>query len=286
MEKTGRPMIWQMIREAVEAHGNKTENTIIRDYVLAKYSDVNVNTLLNHIIMCTVNHESRVHYRENNRPRRCNDMYDLLYRTSPGKVELYDSRIHGVWEIALDESGVLTVGEIKECTGQKKENISQGNGYISDVHLREYFSKNLDLIESNLELYVDIYGNDGVGFPTDFGEIDILAVDKNGAFVVMNIDAGRVDDDAIGKILKFRNWIKRHIASGKMVRCYLVGSEIPEQVRYSFAEYNDIFLREFEICIKLKEVPGIAGRKTNDSINDSLIVTDGGGVHGQKNVCN
>lgn len=282
MEKTGRPMIWQMIKEAVEVHGNKTDNTTIRDYILAKYTDVNVNTLLNHIILCTVNHESRVHYKENNRPRRCSDLYDILYRPSPGKVEMYDPRIHGVWEIALDENGVLMVSEVKECTGQKKETVSLGNGYISEAHLREYFSKNLDLIESNLELYVDIYGNDGVQFPTDFGEIDILAVDKNGALIVTNINAGRIEDEAIGKILKFRNWIKRHIASGKMVRCYMIGSEIPEQVRYSFAEYNDIFLREFEICIKLKEVPGITNRKNNEIIT----LSDIGGGNGQKNVCN
>ncbi|HEX2959016.1 MAG TPA: endonuclease NucS domain-containing protein [Chitinispirillaceae bacterium] len=267
MEKTGRPMIWQMIKEAVEVHGNKTDTTTVRDYVLAKYSDINVNTLLNHIILCTVNHESRVHYKENNRPRRCSDIYDILYRPSPGKIEMYDPRIHGNWEIALDESGVLIVSEVKEYITGKKESVSQGNGYISEKHLREYLSKNLDLIETGLELYVDTYGNDGVGFPTDFGTIDILASDKNGALIVISINAGTITDEATGKILKFRNWIRRHIAVGKAVRCYLIGSEIPEQARYSFAEYEDIFLREFDLSIKMREIPGMYTNGNNESVN-------------------
>jgi RecB family endonuclease NucS len=282
MEKNGRPMIWQMIKEAVEVHGNKTDNTSVRDYVLEKYCDVNVNTLLNHIILCTVNHDSRVHYKENNRPRRCNDIYDILYRPSPGKLEMYDPRIHGVWEIAIDEHGVLVVSEVKEGLFQKKETVSSGNGYISEDHLREYFSKNLDLIESGLELYVDIYGNDGVKYQSDFGDIDILAVDKNGSLIVMSINAGKITDESIGEILKYRNWVKRHVASGKQVRCYMIGEEIPEQVRYSFAEYNDIFLREININIKVKDVPGINSIVSNENLN----LTDGGEVYGQKNVCN
>lgn len=282
MEKTGRPMIWQMIKEAVEVHGNKTDTTTVRDYVLAKYSDVNANTLLNHIILCTVNHESRVHYKENNRPRRCSDIYDILYRTSPGKIEMYDPRIHGNWEIVLDENGVLNVSEIKDCPNMKKETVSLGNGYISEKHLVEYLSKNLDLVENGLELYVDVYGNDGVCFPTDFGTIDILAVDKNGSLIIVNVNSGVIADEAIGKILKFRNWVKRHLAVGKSVRCYLIGSEIPEQARYSFAEYDDVFLREFDLHIKIKEIPGICTRSNNGPLNLEEI----SGEYDKKNVCN
>jgi hypothetical protein len=275
-------MIWQMIKEAVEVHGNKTDTMTIRDYVLAKYSDVNVNTLLNHIILCTVNHESRIHYKENNRPRRCSDIYDILYRPSPGKIEMYDPRLHGNWEITIDENGVLIVSEVKEFITQKKETVSMGNGYISEKHLREYISKNLDLIETGLELYVDVYGNDGVCFPTDFGTIDILAADKKGSLIVITINTGKITDDAIGKMLKFRNWIRRHIAVGKPVRCYLIGSEIPEQARYSFAEYDDVFLREFDLSIKIKEIPGIFGRGNNESLN----LEENCGEYGQKDVCN
>ena len=81
-----KPFVWQMIKEAVEVHGNRTTNLAVRDWVVEHYPGTNVNTILNQIIVCTVNHESRVHYKENNRPRRCDDVYDFLYRPAAGKL--------------------------------------------------------------------------------------------------------------------------------------------------------------------------------------------------------
>ena len=56
---------------------------------------------------------------------------------------------------------------------------------------------------------------------------------------------------------------------------------LPIIKKWLYSEH-DIFLREFDICIKLKEVPGITGRKNNENIN----LSDSGGGNGQKNVCN
>jgi hypothetical protein len=250
-------MIWQMIKEAVEVHGNKTDNSVIRDYIVNKYPGVNINTILNQIIICTVNHESRVYYKENSNPRRCDDVYDFLFRPAPGKIEMYDTRLHGNWEICRDEKGVLIVREIKETIHQKKELSLVGNGYIEVDHLRAYLSKNLDIIEPDLELYVDIFGNDGVLYPTDFGPVDILATNKNGDFVVMKIKSEKIPDESSGVIMKFRNWVRRHLASGKPVRSYLIGSEINEHIRYSLADCTDVYLKEYDICINLKEIPKI-----------------------------
>jgi hypothetical protein len=88
MDKQPKLLIWQMIKEAVEVHGNRATNIAIRDWILEQYPGTNVNTILNQIIICTVNHESRVHYKENSVPRRCNDVYDFLYKSAPGKIEM------------------------------------------------------------------------------------------------------------------------------------------------------------------------------------------------------
>lgn len=256
METQARPFVWQMIREALEVHGNRTTNIAVKDWVLAHYPDINVNTLLNNIIICTVNHEARVHYRENQRPRRCNEKYDLLFRPSPGKLELYDPRLHGVWEIVQNEQGVLTIREIKEDKEHTRE-TAPVEGYIDSTRLRSYLAKNLELIEPSLEIYVDLFGNIGVGYPTEFGEIDLLAIDKHGAFVIIEIKRDYSTDESSGQILKFKNWVKRHLANGKPVRSYLVGPEIPEHVRYSLAECGDVFLKEYDLSIRFKDVPKI-----------------------------
>jgi RecB family endonuclease NucS len=106
-------------------------------------------------------------------------------------------------------------------------------------------------------LYVDVFGNYGVEYPSDFGPIDILATDRQGAFVVVEVNTEHYPDSSSGQILKYRNWVKRHLAFGKPVRSYLVGSDIPEHVRYSLADCEDVFLKEYDLNIKLKDVPKI-----------------------------
>jgi RecB family endonuclease NucS len=104
---------------------------------------------------------------------------------------------------------------------------------------------------------VDIHGNDGVEYPTDFGPVDLLAIDKKGSFVVVEVKTDHFPDASSGQILKYRNWVRRHVASGKPVRSYLIGANIPEHVRYSLADCQDVFLKEFDLNIKLKDVPKI-----------------------------
>lgn len=271
MESQPKPFVWQMVKEAVEVHGNKSTNIAIRDWIMEHYTGVNVNTILNTIIVCTVNHESRVHYKENNRPRRCNDMYDLFYRPASGKVEMYDPRIHGVWEIAQDEKGVLQVREVKERDALSREQLTVGNGYIEAKHLRSYLAKNLELIEEGIELYVDVFGNDGVEYPTDFGPIDLLCVDRVGTYVIIEILSDGIADASSGQLLKHRAWIKRHLAFGKALRAYLVGSTIPENVRYSLADQEDVFLKEYDLSIRLKEIPKIIDLQPSDSASMQIL---------------
>ncbi|HON10238.1 MAG TPA: hypothetical protein PLE24_05175 [Chitinispirillaceae bacterium] len=257
MENQPKPLVWQMIKEAVEVHGNRTTNLAVRDWILEHYPGVNVNTILNQIIICTVNHQSRVHYKENSTPRRCCDIYDFLFRPATGKLEMYDPRIHGEWEIAQDEKGVLFVREVKKAASDRKEPLSVGGGYLEARQLRAYLAKHLYLIEEGLELYVDVFGNDGVGYPSDFGPVDILALDKNGTFVVVKVEGDNFHDASSGQILKYRNWVRRHLAQGKPVRSYLVGSEIPDHVRYSLADCEDVFLKEYDLSLSLRDIPKI-----------------------------
>lgn len=263
MEKQPKPFVWQMIKEAVEAHGNKASNVDVKNWVLEHYPGTGANTVLNQIIVCTVNHESRTHYKENQRIRRCGDMLDFLYRPAPGRLEMYDARIHGVWEIASDEHGVLVVREVREVHEAKNDDVFLGSGCIDAAYLRGYLAKNLNLVEEGLELYVDVFGNDGVDYKTEFGPIDLLAVDRYGALVVVAIKLDSYPDASSGQILKFHNWVKRHLSFGKPVRSYLVGSDIPEYVRYSLAECQDVHLKEYDLSIRLKDVPKIADVNTS-----------------------
>ena|GEM_PF-5858714 len=108
-----------MIREAVEALSGTATCKEIINYIREKYGDVNEGTIRCQITICTVNHPSRVHYPENQKPRICLDeRYDFLYRIAPCTVTLYDPEKHGLWAIVKEE-GKLKVKKLSEHTTEK-----------------------------------------------------------------------------------------------------------------------------------------------------------------------
>ena len=60
-----KPPVWKMVKEAVEALGSPTTNVMVRDWILKKYPGTNKSTIGCQTIICTVNHDSRIHYPEN-----------------------------------------------------------------------------------------------------------------------------------------------------------------------------------------------------------------------------
>lgn len=216
-----RPYVWQMIKEAVESLGGKASYSEIKDYIWEKYGEVNESTINCHIIACTVNHPSRIHYPENKKPRVANSRYDFLFSTGRGKVELYDPEKHGMWEIRRDEYGKLIVaqagleeipeGEVAgEITEDERELL-----FPVESHLRDFIAQNIEGIKVNdhsLRLYIDEHGRDGVEYPTDVGPIDILALDEEDNFAVFELKLIRGADKAIGQLLRYMGWVKRNLS--------------------------------------------------------------------------
>ncbi|MFZ4665357.1 MAG: endonuclease NucS domain-containing protein, partial [Prochlorotrichaceae cyanobacterium] len=87
--------------------------------------------------------------------------------------------------------------------------ISTEFAYESD--LRDYLAKNLQVIEPGLMLYEE-EGITGVEFPVGGRFIDILAVDSNGDFVVIELKVSRGYDRVIGQLLRYMAWIQKNQA--------------------------------------------------------------------------
>jgi RecB family endonuclease NucS len=263
MNRQARPAVWQMVREAVEALGGKTTNVAIRDWILDHYPGTNRSTIQCQIIVCTVNHDSRIHYPENSKPRVADTQYDFLFRPERGKVELYDQARHGVWKIVEQDDGRLAVcrADQEETPDEVTEPAepSSGHAFAAETHLRDYLAQHLDLIEDGLQLFADEDGTNGVEYSTDMGRIDILAVDANEGLVVIELKVGRGPDAVCGQLLRYRNWVKRHIANGKRVRGIIIAQHISDRIRYSLIDAEDVYLKEYEINLALRDVPRISG---------------------------
>ncbi|UPT67173.1 MAG: HNH endonuclease [Sphingobacteriales bacterium JAD_PAG50586_3] len=111
MEPTPKkPTVWQMIKQAID-HLHTASYSDIKEFINSRWDDVNPLTINAQIIALTVNHNSRIHYPENSKPRTTDlgSSYDLLFNIGRGRVAKYNPSINGVWEIYLTEENKLAV---------------------------------------------------------------------------------------------------------------------------------------------------------------------------------
>jgi hypothetical protein len=104
-----KPPVWMMVREAVESLGGMSGYRDIKKFIKDKYGPVNDTIVALQIIRCCVNLPSRIQYVENKKPRVATTRYDCLYSIGDGRVELYDPKKHGTWEISAQPDGKLVV---------------------------------------------------------------------------------------------------------------------------------------------------------------------------------
>lgn len=116
-----RPYVWQMIKEAVDNLNGRISYSNIKEYINGKWTGVNQDTITAQIIVLSVNHDSRIHYPENHKPRltNSNSPYDLLFNIDRGEVEKYNLGEHGVWEIYKDENDKPVVRQFSEGITKK-----------------------------------------------------------------------------------------------------------------------------------------------------------------------
>ena len=111
----------------------------------------------------------------------------------------------------------------------------------------------MDQIEEGLTLYDD-GERKGIEFPAGRRRIDILANDKNGDLVVIELKVSRGPDRTLGQIQYYLAWVKQNIAKdSQKVRGIIIASEINEDLQMA-CSVTDIDLREYSISFSLKEV--------------------------------
>ena len=161
----------------------------------SRYPKIKAGTIDAHLAKMSTNHPSRIHYNVKS------GTDDLLFRIDTQRYRRYapDS----------DPQPIYVAGNVPAVSEPDEEATIEGaeSEFAYEADLRDYLARNLTLIEPGLRLYQD-EDIKGIEYPVGGRFIDILAIDKDGGFVVVELKVSRGYDRVIGQLFRYVGWIR------------------------------------------------------------------------------
>lgn len=172
---------------------------------------------------------------------------DLFYQIDGSTYRLYDAQ--------NDPYPLVKVEVISEDNSKNESDVKEDNAeFAYEKDLQNFLSKNLTLIEPGLRLFEE-EGITGIEYPVGGRYIDILTLDKNNNYVVIELKVSRGYDRVIGQLLRYVSWIKKHQAEeGQDVRGIIIAREISEDLSLACDGLNNVELFEYQLSITLNKV--------------------------------
>jgi hypothetical protein len=138
----------------------------------------------------------------------------------------------------------------EEATNDEEET---DQAFAAETDLRDFLAKNLNCIEAGLTLYKTVEQS-GVEFPVDDGRIDILAVDQEGRYVVIELKVGRGRNKAVGQLLYYMGWVDKNLGKGPC-RGLIIAKDIPEALILSVQRAFGVTLAQYKLSVSIEAVP-------------------------------
>lgn len=235
-----------LMKDMLSALKIKAEEIITRDQVTSwfasNYPKVQRGTISAHLIRMSINAPSRVHYQVNP-----NGDDDLLYQIDGKRFRLYNP-LSDPSPIYEKQNGILDDNEADE------QEFGQPSEFAYEKDLKNFLAKNLHLLAPNMKLYED-EDITGIEFPVGGRFIDILAVDSENNFVVIELKVSRGYDRVIGQLLRYMAWIEKNLAdSSQGVKGIIVAREISEDLLLATSKVTDVELFEYTLSVTLRRV--------------------------------
>lgn len=220
------------------------------------YPKIKPNTVAMHVEAMSINNLNRKHHPS----VRPGSGHDLFFKLGSDQFRLWNPDTdpaplyrNDIEKLSTSDAELLNVevDPMVEADDDAKSEAAQTFAYERD--LKNYLAKNLSSIEPGLRVY-DEEGISGVEFPVGGRFIDILAVDRDGNYVVFELKVSRGYDRVIGQLLRYMSWIEQNLASSKHVRGFIVASEITGDLKLAASRIPDVKLVEYEISFRLRRV--------------------------------
>jgi RecB family endonuclease NucS len=126
--------------------------------------------------------------------------------------------------------------------------------FAYEKDLQNFLSKNLYQVEPGLKLYEE-EDITGIEFPVGNRYIDILALDNDNNYVVVELKVSRGYDRVVGQLLRYMAWIRKNQAdNGQVVRGIIIAREISEDLLLACSEIPNIDLYEYQLSVSLRKI--------------------------------
>jgi hypothetical protein len=248
-EKPTKTLMLEFVKEHLKAGQVFTKQEAV-DWFAARYPKLRSTTVQMHVEGMSVNSSARKHHPS----IKPNSGHDLFIKVAPGRFRLWQPETDSE-PVYGDQARSLTSADILETVeAPEVDKVYENSGeFAFERDLRNYLSKNLPSIETGLTVFKD-EDFTGIEFPVGGRFIDILAIDANGDYVIIELKVSRGHERVIGQILRYMGWVKKNMASGKNVRGIIVANEVSEDLQLAASLIPNLQLFEYAIAMKVTPV--------------------------------
>lgn len=242
-EKSVKLLFRDMIKDLAIQKDDVIERDKINSWFKTKYPLIKPGTISAHLLKLSINAPSRIHYNVD-----ANGKDDFLFQIDSKKFRLYDQ--------SSDPDPIYFRPKEDDKITQEHEATEEDNGneFAYEKDLQNFLGKNLSLIEPGLSLYVEEEIT-GIEFPVGNRFIDILAIDSDNNYVVIELKVSRGYDRVVGQILRYMAWIrKNHAEESQKVRGIIIAREISDDLLLACSETNNVELYEYNLSITLNKI--------------------------------
>ncbi|ACN17029.1 conserved hypothetical protein [Desulforapulum autotrophicum HRM2] len=238
-----------LMQDMIPALGIKPGDTFSRDQAIAwfaaNYPKIKKGTVTAHLMRLSTNVASRHQYSP-----RADGSDDVFFKMDTRTFRLYEQGSDPV---------PLTTGVTDQYQEDIEDTEPENTGeFAYERDLRDFLARNLHLIEPGLSLYAD-EGMSGIEFPAGGRFIDLLALDGNGDFVVIELKVSKGYDRVIGQLLCYVNWIRQNLADPEQrVRGFIIAKSISEDLRLATSSLAEVSLFEYELSVSITPVEASA----------------------------
>jgi hypothetical protein len=161
----------------------------------------------------------------------------------------------GVRSITKDDFDVIVSEDLVKISKKGvEEGIENENQFILEKYLQSFIVENWGRIDfgRNLKIYEDEDGNNGEQYTTEVGYIDILAIDEQGNFIIIELKKGRESDKVVGQTLRYMGWVKKHLATqGQNVEGVIICNDNDQKMEYAISLIPNIKIKKYSVNFNL-----------------------------------